>query len=635
MSTEKTHIDFIALFGTFFTLIYCWWSRLGEAELFSNQCYIYIFFLSSTVLLLPSVLAEMKLSQSNWWHHEAFYSIVVILILAFLGIIIRNEFILNKLILILGLGTVFWRIRKESFNIKWLDVFSGIVFFIFFILLFYSAKIHSPVFPEKTALGLGYIDVLFHSSLSNMFETMGFPNTGLNGSVYFSYHFGSHVLLSGLNHWVGANLNLFYNIGYAAIFIPLFIKSLWLFTLELSRYKKNKPVSVFWFFLCLVILYSLNIHGIAYGQPLVSESLAVGIIFTLLFGTGILGLNESQQMSWSLIFFSFFMILLFCFFKISVGFVAGAGVVYLAFRSFRQGLGFALLAGLCMVISFIVYYFIFPEDMANRKISWPDRINNIWHYSEGIFSYLLGGVIAIGSFLSSRYAYATVGFYSMYYSKKYIFLEVLLVMTLAGMAGGIFASATPSNVFYFGIVQFFFAFAFLIIVGNRLFENLFYNKPYRNYFLVGLFCLSFLSKPAIATSVFETLRVKKAIASLDNNHKTLYDLILMLVKLDQLPDKQNYCIFIPHGEKWYYESQTYFPLGDAFIVPSFSGIPSIWGLTEEMQNAQLLHFNGNQKIDKSIALSEAIDIAKEKGYEKLYYFYAKEDNLQTEIITLD
>lgn len=185
--------------------------------------YLSIFSLAATIFILPDFVVYYFPGKNRWFETGEFYTIVLIIFLGITGLVMGPyaEFV-NYILLPAGIGLAFWEFfRFLKLNNKMLNLLSGATFMGFMVLLFYSQWFHTPVYPEVIILGQGF-DQLFHSSISNMFSTVGYATTGLDGVPYFNYHWGSHILFAGFKNFTGVNTIMFYNIVYPAIFSFVF-----------------------------------------------------------------------------------------------------------------------------------------------------------------------------------------------------------------------------------------------------------------------------------------------------------------------------------------------------------------------------------------------------------------------------
>lgn len=232
----------------------------------------------------------------------------------------------------------------------------------------------SPLFLEKIKLGAlngtaryAHPDPLFHTSIANMIRTYGVPSTGLNGVPILNYHIGSHWLFAGLSGLVGVSAFHIYQIGFVVIFVPLFLKTVFL-AAEKTRDKIFSPLNIavilsLWFFL----VDEEHFLRISYlGSCFVSESFTVSLLFALLLMTYVMehrrfltgpealkNLGAIQTFSKAMILL--LMIAAISVTKISTGFVMVALAGYLWLRlKFYRSIG----ATLFMVVTGILFLFL-------------------------------------------------------------------------------------------------------------------------------------------------------------------------------------------------------------------------------------------------------------------------------------
>ena len=79
-------------------------------------------------------------------------------------------------------------------------------------------------------------DPLHHAALASMIQTYGIPSLGVNGVVYFPYHFGSHWVAAQLANLTGAPLLQFYEATFRIALIPLFLHTFLGFILTLRQH---------------------------------------------------------------------------------------------------------------------------------------------------------------------------------------------------------------------------------------------------------------------------------------------------------------------------------------------------------------------------------------------------------------
>ena len=91
---NKTYniLNTISLFSVFIILVYAYWARVDMLPLVSIFNYISIFSLASIILILPSFLAFYKSGEKKWFNSSDFYTIILLISLAFIGIFIARLF---------------------------------------------------------------------------------------------------------------------------------------------------------------------------------------------------------------------------------------------------------------------------------------------------------------------------------------------------------------------------------------------------------------------------------------------------------------------------------------------------------------------------------------------------------------
>jgi hypothetical protein len=135
------------------------------------------------------------------------------------------------------------------------------------------------------------IDTLFHMSIAQMIKTYHIPSTGLNGVPFYHYHFGSHLIMASLASVLGMKIFDFYQLGYPAIFLPLFLKAIFTFPLVLRRSQGIDARHWVWFWLIVAggligvfpLFRVLSTVAADWNLVIVSESYNVSLIFTFFF----------------------------------------------------------------------------------------------------------------------------------------------------------------------------------------------------------------------------------------------------------------------------------------------------------------------------------------------------------------
>jgi len=292
----------------------------------------------SALLLFSPALVSIPLQRKYgmvWYCSEG----VATLLLLFCAFVLGALGLPIGRFLLIGLGTLAGLVMlarglTEKLPLPALGVVS-VIGSLFFVLVFYSQGYHSPLFSEKVMLGQAHIDTLFHAAIANLFGTYHEITTGLHFHPQLKYHAGSHVLFWGLSRLTGLHPVDFYNVAYPAIFLPLYLKSLFLFAIAYARKLGTNTFSLTFLLLVLVVCYSTGYSRLGLMDPLVSESNAVALTLIFLYLSSLLSLAPrpvSPRNATAFLAFSFSVILWATFTKVSVGFIFIGAVTYLLLR---------------------------------------------------------------------------------------------------------------------------------------------------------------------------------------------------------------------------------------------------------------------------------------------------------------
>jgi hypothetical protein len=632
MNKLNNSLNTLFILSSALILILCFWSRTGTYAFISTINYISLFALAATILSLPDFLCHYFPSKDKWYRSSEFYTFFLIILLGAAGTMLSvYSFWLGIIILPIGISLAFWELYHFSRSKYWLTLIPGLAVMGYVILLFYTRTIHSTLYPEQIILGKAFIDILFHSSMSNMFSTLGWVSTGLDGSPFVHYHFGSHILFAGLKNWADLNTVMFYIIAYPAIFIPLFFKSLFCFINRLFIYKGTNSFNLLFAISFIAVIYSATLANFNFAQPFISESMTLSLIFSFLYAVVLLSYIPKPGKNENLFFFfSLVALVLISSTKISTGFVCFIGTCYLYLRkynSFKKRM--LLFIGIILTASYI-YLFIVPFDILTSSPSLFRRIFNLWS-SESFIISLAGAFIAIVVLMKYNSLETWIEIKSVIKSREYLDLEVLLIMTVSSFTGATVASAHPYDVNFFISVQLFFSIPFLIYYCQRYFNTFTASKRIKTLFLISLILLSFVSRPAVFKMFTEATEVKNNMLRLSQQQKEFQGFLIELFKLEKEPEKETICVYIPDTEQWYYESQSTTPLGSPMVVPAITGIALIGGIPDNIYasnyNYYSLYYYKINGLSQVKNISEAKERAAKKGYSKLIEYQYIEGNL--------
>lgn len=136
--------------------------------------------------------------------------------------------------------------------------------------------------PENLLIDKVHQDTLFHVAISQMAKTYGVPSTGLDGLPQIQYHVASHWLLGQLSLLLSIPVLQIYTLGYPVIFLPLLIRSLLSFAVQLRAYMAEdqapSPIRRDILFWLVLILLSLEIYPIYLQREIINSDIAFGPI---------------------------------------------------------------------------------------------------------------------------------------------------------------------------------------------------------------------------------------------------------------------------------------------------------------------------------------------------------------------
>ncbi len=588
----------------------------------------------------------------------------------FIGGLLFSEisFIFSYFISIIGYCSFLFLIFRNKERMNYQTKFHLILFFLFSIILadcMWGRRTLSPLFLEKVSIGDAYLDTVFHSAISNLIKTFGFPATGVDGVPYISYHWGSHWLFSCISTITNTSAFQFYNLGYPIIFVPLFIKFLLYVILRFSQlinveFKQNLFFYVLLFFSFHFAIPKTEI--IPNSSLLLSESHFMAILFTFLMLAFILDWIQIIQIKNELRYdFRFWLILAFLFacvgfFKVSIIFLICVASIYLFFR-------------LNLYRSFYFWlYFMFLGVVALSTMLIV-RENTLGNDTFELFSFYKRPVSSLIMLFIFYYLGLWINWFFIFIYQKsrklalppffLIVSETILLISIVGILPGMFLKIGGGSAIYFSNLQWWLYLCISIVIIQMIkIKTSFFSKYFflkiAIYFVCALLLLSPVAKHSIRIiktnfsmrnmiaetnfSINKTIKLafKKSDISFflndfDNfihssaqnlKNEPYYNLLIQLEKYEKLSAnlKKEYCIFIPKENKLFWEKQQFRPVSSSFIPQAISGISMIGGMLETAigGNYGMTKYN-YEGINRNESFSDSIikKYATEKGFRKV------------------
>ncbi|MBM9520037.1 hypothetical protein JWG39_09445 [Desulforhopalus vacuolatus] len=574
-------------------------------------------------------------------------TILLMALIFFIGLIKANPFLTYFLILIPFLAFLYSLLQWKFLEFIQVVAFVFLVSIILFS-FFYGQGYHFPLFAKRVALGGANIDTMFHCAISNMFKTNLYPSTGLDGAPLLHYHFGSHALFAMISRVLGINSINFYNIAYPILFIPLFIKSFFIFLNRLSVYIFKQPINLLvasTFVLFLHIVYWILALG-HLGHPFVSESNLISLLLFFLILSFLISLGK-DYCELIVILFVFIGVFLISFTKISTGIVSICLFSFYILRvnNFSKKT-FAIIFTLCSLEILLISVFIFPHSTSTTNGLSIFRFSNVLQATMifgrpsenlSLINYFFVIYLSISVLLREIKYFGQKKVYWMFANKKYLHIEILIISTCCGTFFGfmtLLKTQNASDFFYFTYTSYFLSIAFFVVYLCNLINNCNSNNKIQiKIFIIFIilnmiFVFRIINIPFICR-IINISRVYKEIIntniafqaiSKDTNKNIFSQFLKDLNAIDKDYNKKNTCVFIPHTERWYYDSQKHHKYGSPFVTPAFSGIPLIDGVPEYAKRRNRYGYSQYSHKTRNITTTEAIHAAREEGYAEIIIF---------------
>ncbi len=161
-----------------------------------------------------------------------------------------------------------------------------------------------PALTEGIVAGITHIDHWYNIAMAQMIKTYNVPGTGIDGTPWFYYHYGSHWYMAQLSKVTNNTVPALYAVGYSIIFVPHPFQAFLHFSLRVRRMVPgpgNKagyiPFSFWLLFLCIFIQVIKHLYsGVMLGYSfLESESFVTGLTLFFFFLPVCLSFWQHQQ----------------------------------------------------------------------------------------------------------------------------------------------------------------------------------------------------------------------------------------------------------------------------------------------------------------------------------------------------
>lgn len=583
-STLIYNLNVLSFLGSIGVILFCIICRLGVPNTIEIPIINYISTLSLAFVLLfgPSVFRDKHAYLCE-------YSYIVMLITILLGIGILGGAIVDGLQYgIIALAFIIAFLKRETIHILRIDkkmLSAGMIVLLLMLLLGMGSFALTPLYDIQAAQHRGYMDTLFHISISNMIVNYGVASTGLDGLPFIPYHFGTHFLFGILKRFTGNDIFFFYHISYAVVFIPLFFKYIVLFVYDFCK-KYNFEFNYYIVFLIITLLFATSDVILYRSSSLPNhQSTLVSLLFSFVFFGNYLFYASFRGFLTK--FYVYLMLFIITLFKISTGLVLvfSLSLVLLYFNRRRsKEIVYIILLSILYIASFYYVMYYNTEVVMYKQDERMEYIkDSLLHF----YNYFFGSILVALFIWLYRKEYKEIGGYLLFVVCSNIIGYALFVYVLRD--GGNFL-----------IPAYFSAIPLLIVIVNRLVAQWAIKPKY----LIFISVLSFVFPYHFYKNViFQNLWYRnKATESIVDKKK------LSLFQLHQegyFNKYHNVAVYTNNKFADYY-----------FFIPAIIGHPSIFGLPNEAME-DIGWGRDYYKKNRDVSLERAKMKARKLGYEFL------------------
>lgn len=534
--------------------------------------------------------------------------------------------------------------------INWIKYIRLLYLPIFFILSFWIVGVvwgsgfHHPLSAEGIALHAAHEDQIYESAIAQMIDTYGIPSTGLNGTPFIPYHFGSQWIILQFSKIMGTSPLTFYQLGYPIIFIPLFFLSFFRLVYE-TRKLLHINLSISWQFwiilsIFLIGIFPIRIIGILDFVIFYSESYLISVIFLFFLLSIFFHLARKQRtVSFaSILIFMPASLVLMGLLKISTMYLLFSLYLYLLIRqkvfSIRKILSIA-------AISFMSI-FIINRFISSQSYSDSLRFELFDFVKYNVIPFWKVFFIPYHYFFTLLYVYFRLNYLSIktfselkknILKNKIIDLEILIILSVIGFIPGTFFHIDTSGAIYFTDIQKELAIVFLAAWVPQFSKKIKFF-PLRKLITVNNCLLLFLIVPVsvsfyklnfsmpIRNFFHKSNIVKNAIANQNLSTKSQFEMINLLQNLRQIPrnEKKDTLLFIPRSNVSYWNLLSCYSV--PFVAPALSGFAMVDGIPQNkctIIGFGYEYYKYPQTTKKIITLKEICRKIVRLGFNKIKY----------------
>ncbi|WP_448529217.1 hypothetical protein [Raineya sp.] len=473
----------VSFFITCIIPLYIWGFQMPSVTLLKSLG------LAWFILLLPQFLPQPR--KLLWWRTYSLQSVYLLLSLASLGFLKRYAEWLGFLswgIALLGILAglyIFGAIASSrAFSVKKIVGYAFLALLVGSYLLGHIYKFaFSPILLENfSALNLPhtYLDTVYHSACAKMFQTYEVFTTGLDGTIPMNYNVFTHWLGGHLAYFFEIPIHQYYNLTYPIVFFAFWIFAFLELVQRLFAFFAQKRTSTLtnlstslWFwviFLCILFplpdnIYTRGLLGLHFVQ---THTYTIALGFFFIFVESLITFWQTESQKKVLIWFFlpvFGFVLGTAHVAVVVALTAGAGYLFLRKKLFTKW--YYWLWILLMLANLVICYLFTAETIpfSGQEKSYEGRMEWFHFFRQEHFEPFNFWIVFYGTLYVATFLYLwneKISLSNWFRRTDTIFIELLWVVALAGIAPNVVLVLFGSTGMYFLSVQRFLAAAFLL-----------------------------------------------------------------------------------------------------------------------------------------------------------------------------
>lgn len=642
--------NYIILFAFVFTAYILPGGRINADQI------IRVFLFSGSLILVPTF--EVLIRKQ---HLKQYYMAVAWVLFSFVLLIALFIFSLRLRLLILVLVNVLGLVIlliKHTWSLRdILLLFISLLLGSWFVSSAWGTGYQNPNFLQKLFSSGVHKDTLFQLAVVRMIDTYGIPTTGIDGTPYLHYHWGSNYIALFIKRYLNISFINVYNIGIQAIFIPLFFQQL----LSLIRnfvgnkvFNKHAVIIVFILSVSLIgiLPYEFTRNFLVnLNSMYVSESYLTSIVIFLTVVSLIYYLYKRNYKDKYIILLLIMLILGSALIKISVSFAFFLLIFYYGYHLHLYKNTSVTVGTIIVTIGFLFLIPFINNGGSGGAISLFHIFRSIargyelWHIV-GFYFWFWIVLILVDRKVSFRKMVSNQG----YSNKQEIMLNGLLFITIMLSLPGIFMSIGGASAYYFSNIHKWLCLPVavaLIVKNDYIFKYYLYIKTFMkknssrkivSLLFISLLIYGVLANVGNAAIDFYNYTINGVEAVNTTNYEKSSSFKSIIREIDALNtrEKKQTTIYIDKTVDAVWKSNNH-EYAQPFILPALTGVCLINGYPTSFDVNKMIYYGYKEYWDKEKLDFQKIEVtpnfdelkqkAVEEGFESLIVLKRKDDKI--------